>query len=204
MHNMNLHAEVKNHHRKDSSTVSRPLYRDSRRERAVKVYTINQESRYLLVQGVPEVGAAEELVQLFALYGTIEEYMPLHEYPCEKFTEVYLIKFQQLSAAKTAKRKLDDTSFMGGILHVCYAPEFESIQDTRAKLDERLAVCEHGGKRFKRDPEVAACSSKEAVSNPAPQSNVSKSEAKSEDASASSTGKSTPRKKRADDKRKRI
>ena len=106
--------------------------------------------------------------------------------------------------SRTAKRKLDDTSFMGGILHVCYAPEFESIQDTRAKLDERLAVCEHGGKRFKRDPEVAACSSKEAVSNPAPQSNVSKSEAKSEDASASSTGKSTPRKKRADDKRKRI
>lgn len=39
----------------------------------LQVYTINQESRYLLVQGVPEVGAAEELVQLFALYGTIEE-----------------------------------------------------------------------------------------------------------------------------------
>eukprot|EP00118_Oscarella_pearsei_P007976 m.40130 g.40130 ORF g.40130 m.40130 type:complete len:227 (+) comp32907_c0_seq3:19-699(+) len=137
---MDLHTKAKKHHKKGDASVARPQYRDSRRERAVKVYTINQESRYLLIQGVPEVGASEELIQLCSLYGTIEEYLPLDEYPCEKFTEVYLVKFQKLSAAKLAKQKLDDKSFMGSILHICYAPEFESIEDTKSKLDERLAV----------------------------------------------------------------
>ena len=38
-----------------------------------KVYTINLESKYILVQGVPAVGAAKEMVELFALYGAIDE-----------------------------------------------------------------------------------------------------------------------------------
>ncbi|KAG8443151.1 hypothetical protein GDO86_011817 [Hymenochirus boettgeri] len=78
-----------------------------------------------------------ELVKLFALYGTIEEYNPLDEYPAEEFTEVYLIKFQRLQSARVAKRKLDESSFFGGLLHVCYAPEFETVQETREKLQER-------------------------------------------------------------------
>nr|CAH8853100.1 unnamed protein product [Trichobilharzia regenti] len=35
-----------------------------------------------------------------------------------------------------AKRSLDDSSFYGGFLHVCYAPEFETIADCRLKLYE--------------------------------------------------------------------
>jgi len=38
-----------------------------------KVYTINLESKYILVQGVPAVGASKELVELFALYGAVDE-----------------------------------------------------------------------------------------------------------------------------------
>ena len=38
---------------------------------------------------------------------------------------------------RVAKRKLDDNSFLGGILHVCYAPEYETVQDTREKLQQR-------------------------------------------------------------------
>lgn len=38
-----------------------------------KVYTINLESKYVLVQGIPAVGATKELLELFALYGAIEE-----------------------------------------------------------------------------------------------------------------------------------
>jgi len=38
-----------------------------------QVYTINQESKYLMVTGVPTVGATQELLQQFALYGDIEE-----------------------------------------------------------------------------------------------------------------------------------
>ena len=39
-----------------------------------------------------------------------------------------------------AKKKLDNKSFFGGILHVCYAPEFETVNDTREKLQERRKV----------------------------------------------------------------
>jgi len=42
----------------------------------------------------------KELVEQFALYGAIEEYHALDEYPAEQFTEVYLIKFQNLQCAR--------------------------------------------------------------------------------------------------------
>ncbi|KAM5157122.1 RNA-binding protein 48 isoform 2-T2 [Mantella aurantiaca] len=132
-----LHQEVQPHHQQRKVCASRAKYREGRKPRAVKVYTINLESRYLLVQGVPAIGVMQELVQQFALYGAIEEYNVLDEYPAEEFTEVYLIKFQRLHSARIAKRKQDERSFFGGILHVCYAPEYESVQETREKLQER-------------------------------------------------------------------
>lgn len=45
-----------------------------------------------------------------------------------------------LIVVRVAKKKLDDKSFFGGILHVCYAPEFETLDDTREKLQERRKV----------------------------------------------------------------
>uniref|UniRef100_A0A6I8PKG9 RNA-binding protein 48 n=1 Tax=Ornithorhynchus anatinus TaxID=9258 RepID=A0A6I8PKG9_ORNAN len=125
------------HHAQRPVCDTRPKYREGRRPRAVKVYTINLESRYLLVQGVPALGVMKELVEHFALYGAIEQYNALDEYPAEEFTEVYLIKFQKLQSARVAKRKLDERSFFGGLLHVCYAPEFETVQETREKLQDR-------------------------------------------------------------------
>ncbi|XP_010153913.1 PREDICTED: RNA-binding protein 48, partial [Eurypyga helias] len=101
------------------------------------VYTINLESRYLLIQGVPALGVMKELVEQFALYGAIEEYHALDEYPADQFTEVYLIKFQKLQCARVAKKKMDERSFFGSLLHVCYAPEFETVQETREKLQDR-------------------------------------------------------------------
>ncbi|KAM6152559.1 RNA-binding protein 48 [Erethizon dorsatum] len=127
------------HHVQRAVCDTRAKYREGRRPRAVKVYTINLESRYLLIQGVPAVGAMKELVERFALYGTIEEYNALDEYPAEDFTEVYLIKFMNLRSARIAKKKMDEQSFFGGLLHVCYAPEFETVEETRKKLEERKA-----------------------------------------------------------------
>ncbi|MBN3272466.1 RBM48 protein, partial [Polyodon spathula] len=129
--------EVCKHHEQKDVCFTRAKYREGRRPKAVRVYTINLESRYLLIQGVPAVGVMKELVQLFAIYGAVEEYRVLDDYPAEQFTEVYLIKFQKLQSARTAKRKLDERSFFGGLLHVCYAPEFETVQDTREKLQDR-------------------------------------------------------------------
>ncbi|XP_038625483.1 RNA-binding protein 48 [Tachyglossus aculeatus] len=125
------------HHSQLPVCATRAKYREGRRPRAVKVYTINLESRYLLVQGVPALGVMKELVEQFALYGAIEQYNALDQYPAEEFTDVYLIKFQKLQSARVAKRKLDERSFFGGLLHVCYAPEFETVQETREKLQDR-------------------------------------------------------------------
>lgn len=82
------------------------------------MYTINLESRYLLVQGVPAIGVMAELVQLLALYGAIEEYRVLDEYPAEEFTEVYLFKFQKLTSARwAAVRKQYTDQFTEQILY---------------------------------------------------------------------------------------
>ena len=59
-----------------------------------------QESRYLLVQGMPAVGAHQELVRLMALYGTVVEYHMLDEYPAPEHTEVMWVKFQKIQAAR--------------------------------------------------------------------------------------------------------
>ncbi|NWZ16150.1 RBM48 protein, partial [Agelaius phoeniceus] len=125
------------HHAQLGACESRAKYREGWRPRAVKVYTINLESRYILIQGVPALGVMKELVEQFALYGAIEEYHALDEYPAEQFTEVYLIKFKKLQCARVAKKKMDERSFFGSLLHVCYAPEFETVQETREKLQDR-------------------------------------------------------------------
>ncbi|XP_062870202.1 RNA-binding protein 48 [Trichomycterus rosablanca] len=129
--------QVYKHHEQQNVCHTRAKYREGRRPKAVKVYTINLESCFLLVQGVPAIGVMTELVQLFAIYGVIEEYRILDEYPAEQFTEVYLVKFQKLTSARAAKRHTDEKSFYGGILHVCYSPEYETVEDTRKKLQDR-------------------------------------------------------------------
>ncbi|XP_028820157.1 RNA-binding protein 48 [Denticeps clupeoides] len=145
---------VYKHHEQQRVCDSRPKYREGRRPKAVKVYTVNLESRFVLVQGVPAIGVMEELVRLAALYGPVEEYRALDEYPAERFTEVYLLKFQKVASARAAKRNIDEKSFYGGLLHVCYAPEYESLEDTRTKLQDRRRyvrwiVRREGGRRCK-------------------------------------------------------
>jgi hypothetical protein len=43
----------------------------------LQVYTINQESKNLLVMGIPAIRVREELIKLFALYGDVEEYVSI-------------------------------------------------------------------------------------------------------------------------------
>lgn len=116
------------------------------------------ESRYLIVQNVPAVNVVQELTNLFGLFGVIVETKILDDYPKkEQFNEVLLIKFERLSHSRlvckvqnvcreinliyfllrVAKRKMDNFSFMGNVLHVFYAPEYESVDETREKLSLR-------------------------------------------------------------------
>lgn len=54
---------------------------------------------------------------------------------------------------RAAKRNTDEKSFYGGILHVCYAPEYETVEDIRKKLQDRRSyvnrACKKSGKTIK-------------------------------------------------------
>ncbi|MCI4391992.1 hypothetical protein PGIGA_G00140790 [Pangasianodon gigas] len=161
---------VYKHHEQQKVCHTRPKYREGRRPKAVKVYTVNLESRFLLVQGVPAIGVMTELVQLFALYGVIEEYRVLDEYPAEEFTEVYLMKFQKLTSARAAKRNTDEKSFYGGILHVCYAPEYETVEDIRKKLQDRRSYMNRACVKSETECEKEPTGSKKPVESSEPAS----------------------------------
>ncbi|KAI3900447.1 hypothetical protein MKW92_027407 [Papaver armeniacum] len=102
---------------------------------AVKVYTVCDESRYLIVRNVPSLGCEDELGKVFQSYGEIEECKPMDEEDCEPYTDVYWIKFVRVDNARFAKRKLDESVFLGNCLQVSYAPQFESVSDTKEKLE---------------------------------------------------------------------
>lgn len=112
-----------------------PRYKDE--PPAVRVYTVCDESKYLIVRNVPALGCGDELKQLFATYGEVEECKPMDAEDCDPFTDVYWIKFRQISNARFAKRKLDESVFLGNRLQVSYAPEYESLSDTKEKLEAR-------------------------------------------------------------------
>lgn len=130
---------MEKHVRGQEESGSREAYRRGKSPKAVKAFSIVKESRHVLVQNVPAVGVQEDLLALFSAHGHVEECRAIgeEELPREQFTEVYLITFAQLSDARRAKRKCDDHNFMGAILHVTYAPEFETLEDTRRKLEQR-------------------------------------------------------------------
>jgi hypothetical protein len=141
------------HHIKDDVCLTRPPYRNGKKLRAVKVYTIAQESKYLLVQRIPSIaGVMEQLIPYFNQYGTIEQYWKLDDYEKqdEQFVDTVMIKFVKIHQARLAKCKLDDMNFLGSILHICYAPEWENLDDLREKLCERRTIVEHRNNLLKR------------------------------------------------------
>jgi hypothetical protein len=138
------------HHIKDNVCLNRPPYRNGKKLRAVKVYTIAQESKYLLVQNIPSIaGVTEQLLPYFNQYGTTEQYWKLDGYvrkdpdKDDEFFDTILIKFAQIQQARLAKCRIDDMNFMGSNLHVCYAPECESVDDLREKLHERRTIVQN-------------------------------------------------------------
>ncbi|TVU33712.1 hypothetical protein EJB05_25545 [Eragrostis curvula] len=111
--------------------------RDRDEPAAVRVYTVCDESKYLVVRNVPSLGCGDELAHLFGTYGQVEECKPMDAEDCEPYTDVFFIKFSQVSNARFAKRKLDESVFLGNRLQVSYAPHFESLLDTQEKLEVR-------------------------------------------------------------------
>lgn len=54
--------------------------------------------------------------------------------------QVLFLFFQLCFNGRFAKRKLDDFNFLGNLLQVNYAPMYESVLDTKDKLEERRSV----------------------------------------------------------------
>ncbi|KAL9698099.1 hypothetical protein quinque_001540 [Culex quinquefasciatus] len=132
------------HHVRHEYCHNRPSYRASRKQTAVKAYSVASESRHLLVFGVPQIDLLRELKVEFRRYGTVQLVQNVTEavkatgsVEIEPFTDVFHVRFEKLERARRAKKLLDAKNFYGGILHLSYAPERESIEELRQKLAQR-------------------------------------------------------------------
>ncbi|XP_063673949.1 RNA-binding protein 48-like [Bolinopsis microptera] len=139
---MSASEDIPCHHKKAEVCFTRPEYRAPNKPNAVKVYTVSQESLYLIIQHVPAINLGPELAKLLNNSGTLIKFEKINDYPCEEFTEAYLCKYTTLASARYIKKKYDDHSFYGSQLHLTYAPEQESADETCQKLDAyRKSFC---------------------------------------------------------------
>ncbi|ENN75127.1 hypothetical protein HUJ04_002958 [Dendroctonus ponderosae] len=129
--------KILKHHQQQAYCTSRPAYRQGRKFTAIKAYTVNNESQHLYIYGVPQINLRKELKNLCARYGELDRTAVVQEVDTEVFTECFHVHFTNIQSARRAKRLLDQRSFYGGVLHICYAPECESMLETKSKLDQR-------------------------------------------------------------------
>ncbi|XP_055836709.1 RNA-binding protein 48 [Episyrphus balteatus] len=146
------------HHKQQEYCTTRPRYRQGKKLTAVKVYTIASESIHLLVFGVPKVNLQSDVRRTFLRHGPIQFIRCVTKEIGEKmeleiFTDVFHIKFEKLEHARRAKRFLDAQQFYGGILHISYAPEYESGDEIRAKLAKRRMEVNYHVRKNQRDLE---------------------------------------------------
>lgn len=90
-----------------------------------------------MVFNVPALKLKQETKSLYSKFGKILQFNLMKDYKAERFTEVYHISYERIHSARLAKRMTDGKEFYGDILHVCYAPEFENLQETKQKLMQR-------------------------------------------------------------------
>ncbi|KAM3955723.1 LOW QUALITY PROTEIN: RNA-binding protein 48 [Aphomia sociella] len=124
------------HHVQQELCTTRLPYRQGRKLTAVKVYTVNNESNHLLIFGVPSLNLRQEAKSLFVKFGKLLQFN-ITKHESEQFTETYHARYERIQSARIAKKMLDTKNFYGGLLHVCYAPELETIEETRQKLMQR-------------------------------------------------------------------
>lgn len=143
-----------------------------RRERSVRVFTVNSESRYVLVRNIPALGVIDDLLKRLSLYGKVCEYRMLDhadDLPndddddsdanakhCrdddDRFTDAVWIQYETVNNARHAKVRAVQKPFFGSMLHIAYAPQFETRGDTMRKLTQRRELLQ----RRARVPEAAS------------------------------------------------
>ncbi|XP_017881001.1 RNA-binding protein 48 isoform X2 [Ceratina calcarata] len=90
-----------------------------------------------MICGVPKLQLGEEIRKVVEPYGIIKKIHVVPDYPTEEFTEAYYVQYDRIQSARIAKRFVDGKNFYGGSLHVFYAPELETVSETKAKLLQR-------------------------------------------------------------------
>lgn len=120
-------------------SVHRPAYRDPKTPKSVCVYTIAQESRYLIIENVSTMGNVTDFVRHCQQFGSVINYecLDTHTSSSDKF-DVILLTYDTVSSARYAKRKLDNKPYDYQLLRANYAPEYETAEDIRAKFQDRL------------------------------------------------------------------
>ena len=118
---------------------TRPKWRDTRRkETAVRVFSVAQESMFILLFNVPLYASESDLVQILLPFGEVHALVKVtDQHPHEEFTDVYQVKYEKIASAKLMKAKHDEISLLGSPLHIQYAPELESAEETEAKFRDR-------------------------------------------------------------------
>lgn len=128
------------------------------RERNVRVYTVACESRHVLVHNVPALGVIDELLARLRLYGDVCAYhivdpadvvLESEDDPAKdgdaarvreletRFTQVVYVQYATVNNARHAKVRATQKPLFGSMLQIAYAPQFETRDDTLAKLTER-------------------------------------------------------------------
>lgn len=152
------------HHQRHEYCKTRSEYRNSKELKAVKVrhlykklseqaikcshllkqvYSVVNESKHLYVFGVPRINLKNDLQRLLQKCGTISHIENISNeitkagVKLEIFTDCFHVVFDKEESTRKAKRFNDARNFMGGILHISYAFERESIEETRVKLNKR-------------------------------------------------------------------
>lgn len=115
-------------------------------ERNVRVYTVNDESRYVMVHNIPAIGVIDELLKRMSLYGNITSYRVVDEDAKESFTQAMWIQYETVNNARHAKVHAAQKSFYGSRLKVQYVPEYESRNDTADKLNARRELLQRRAK----------------------------------------------------------
>ena len=120
-----------------SSLPSRPKWRDTKyKDTSVIVYSVAQESVHLLVNNIPIFIKIDDIEQLLNPFGKIAS-LSFYEKDEENFSNSYHVEYESIEISRVAKKKLDDKSFYGAHLHVIYATQFETLEQTKQKIKLR-------------------------------------------------------------------
>lgn len=74
------------------------------------MYSVSDESKYLLILGVPKLDISKELHATCAAFGEITALSVLDDYPSEQFTKTHLLKYSNINSARFVHGLVNATS----------------------------------------------------------------------------------------------